>query len=444
LARTPIRTAIVRIFHAAVRLYFRRIERVGEVPGPGTGGRLFVSNHQNALVDPILVLTDAPCAISPIAKSTLWSIPGLRYLLDVAEAVPLVRRKDSPDKDAKANDATFERIATHLAGGGNVLIFPEGKSHSESKVAPLRTGAARMLLLAAKRAAERGGPAQPLTFQAVGLEFNARDRFRSRCLVLWGPVRALEDVPGEDEARVQAVTARMGEDLRELLVEGESHEERLLIARVAELLANDAGHDTLQGWNDIGRQVELASKTLGGLGGLGAGSATTREVSEAVGSYFTELHRHGLEDRQLSASGAPVIELRSTHRLGRALLAPLAAAGMVLFAPPYFVTRLVAGMATEGDMVSTIKLGTGLVAHPLWACALIVAAWLLLPPFAAAGATALVLAAPFAALRWLDAMEAPRAGAADATPEQLAALRAARAAALATIERARAQLSAAS
>lgn len=438
MARSPIRTAIVRFFHAAVRLYFRRIERVGEPPGKGTGGRLFVSNHQNALVDPILVLTDAPCAISPIAKSTLWSIPGLEWLLDVAEAVPLVRRQDAPGKDARANDATFDRIASHLAGGGNVLIFPEGKSHSESKVAPLRTGAARMLLLAAKRAAERGVPAQPLTFQAVGLEFDARDRFRSRCLVLWGPVRALEDIPGEDEARVKAVTARMGEDLRELLVEGETHEERLLIARVAEMLANDAGHDTLRGWNDIGRQVELASRTLGGLGG-----AATREVNDAVGRYFTELHRHGLQDRQLSASGAPVIELRSTHRLGRALLAPLAAAGMLLFAPPYFATRLVAGRATEGDMISTIKLGAGLVAHPLWAITLVVAAWLMLPPGAAAAATALVLMAPFAALRWVDAMDTPSGGSTDATPEDLAALRAARASALATIERARAQLPAA-
>src|SRR5688500_13348298 len=156
-----LRPALLATFRGLVRLYFRRIERVGEPPAPDVRGRVFVSNHHNALIDPILVLTDAACEISPIAKSTLWSVPGLRWLLDRAGAVPIVRRKDSPDKTAVGagpNDA-FDQIAAHLGGGGNILIFPEGTSHSESQLAPLRTGAARMLLAAE----HRGGV--PPTFQ---------------------------------------------------------------------------------------------------------------------------------------------------------------------------------------------------------------------------------------------------------------------------------------
>src|SRR5512142_1934408 len=145
------RRALLGTFRQIIRLYFRHIERVGEPPAADTRGRVFVSNHHNALIDPILVLTDADCEISPIAKSTLWNIPGLRWLLDRAGAVPIVRRKDAPDKDAAANDATFEKIATHLAGGGNILIFPEGTSHSEPQLAPLRIGAARMLTAAEER-----------------------------------------------------------------------------------------------------------------------------------------------------------------------------------------------------------------------------------------------------------------------------------------------------
>src|SRR5438874_3971562 len=189
------RRALVATFRSLIRLYFREIERVGEPPAADTRGRVFVSNHHNALIDPILVLTDAACEISPIAKSTLWSIPGLRWLLDRAGAVPIVRRKDSPDKDASANEATFEKIAAHLAGGGNVLIFPEGTSHSEPQLAPLRTGAARMLAAAALRG---GSP----TFQAVALEFDARDDFRSRCLVRWGPVRSFAEMsPTQTDGR---------------------------------------------------------------------------------------------------------------------------------------------------------------------------------------------------------------------------------------------------
>jgi 1-acyl-sn-glycerol-3-phosphate acyltransferase len=125
----PLRGVLVSAFRRVMRLYFRNIERVGVPPGRDTRGRVIVSNHTNALIDPVLVLTDAACEISPVAKSTLWSIPGLRWLLDRAGAVPIVRRKDTPDKDATQNSAIFEKIAQHLAGGGNILIFPEG-THS--------------------------------------------------------------------------------------------------------------------------------------------------------------------------------------------------------------------------------------------------------------------------------------------------------------------------
>ncbi|MEJ7597906.1 MAG: 1-acyl-sn-glycerol-3-phosphate acyltransferase [Kofleriaceae bacterium] len=218
-SRPPIRPAsvvrevLVASFRRLMRLYFRNIERVGEPPGPDTRGLVVVSNHTNALIDPVLVLTDAKCEISPIAKSTLWDVPGLRWLLDRAGAVPIVRRKDTPDKDASHNTSMFDQIAAHLAGGGNILIFPEGTSHSEPHLAPLRSGAARMMLAAEQR---RGVPP---TFQAAALEFDAASEFRSRCLVLWGPVRQFSDVPGEGEERIRAATAMMEVDLGELLVE---------------------------------------------------------------------------------------------------------------------------------------------------------------------------------------------------------------------------------
>src|SRR5204862_127650 len=81
------------IFRRIVGIYFRDVEVAGEVPGKDTGGRLFAANHVNALVDPILVLTQAPCDVSPVAKSTLWKIPGLKWLLEAADAVPIVRRR---------------------------------------------------------------------------------------------------------------------------------------------------------------------------------------------------------------------------------------------------------------------------------------------------------------------------------------------------------------
>src|SRR5262245_58608434 len=104
-----VRSGLLFLFRRIARIYFREIDVAGDVPKPDTSGRLFAANHVNALVDPILVLTQAPCAISPIAKSTLWKIPGLKWLLETAEAVPIVRRRDVPGKSESDNDAVLDR-----------------------------------------------------------------------------------------------------------------------------------------------------------------------------------------------------------------------------------------------------------------------------------------------------------------------------------------------
>jgi glycerol-3-phosphate O-acyltransferase / dihydroxyacetone phosphate acyltransferase len=428
-----VRGVLVSAFRRLMRLYFRDIERVGEAPGPETQGRIVVSNHTNALIDPILVLTDAACEISPVAKSTLWNVPGLRWLLDRAGAVPIVRRKDNAEKDASQNAAMFEKIASHLSGGGNILIFPEGTSHSEPQLAPLRSGAARMLLAAEQSSRGKQGGIPP-TFQAAALEFDARSDFRSRCLVLWGPVRRFADVPGAtDEDRVRGATAIMDADLRELLVEGETHEERLRVARVAELLANDEGDRSLGKWNGLGRQVELANRTLRDVD-----PKLIARVGENVDNYYAELERLGLEDARIATGGLDVARPRDPAPTGwrRALMAPLAASGFALYAIPYFIPRLVA-RSQDPDAQSTIKLGAALLVYPLWMGGLVAGSMVLLPPPLSFAAAAVAIASPFAALRWLDKWYQH---AAEPTPDEIAQLARLRIAARTAIDEARSRL----
>jgi hypothetical protein len=341
--------------------------------------------------------------------------------------VPIVRRKDTPDKDASQNAAMFDKIAAHLSGGGNILIFPEGTSHSEPHLAPLRTGAARMLLAAEQ---SRGIPP---TFQAAALEFDARSDFRSRCLVLWGPVRRFADVAGStEEERVRSATAQMEADLSELLVEGDTHEERLRVARVAELLANDDGDRSLGKWNGIGRQVELANRTLRSVD-----PQLVERVGEHVDNYYAELERLGLEDARIIGGESAVREPRALLKgWQRAALAPLAASGFALYAIPYFIPRLIA-RSSDPDAVSTIKLGASLIVYPLWAAGLVTGSMVLLPPPLSFAAAAIAIASPFAALRWLDAWYTHTS---EPTPDELAQLARLRIAARTAIDEARSRL----
>jgi glycerol-3-phosphate O-acyltransferase/dihydroxyacetone phosphate acyltransferase len=75
-----------------------------------------------------------------------------------------------------------------LAGKALVALFPEGISHDESMLQPLKTGAARIAL---GTAVHDGVPG--VVAVAVGLTYDAKARFRSRALVRVGEALEIDD-----------------------------------------------------------------------------------------------------------------------------------------------------------------------------------------------------------------------------------------------------------
>ena len=171
---------VLRLVRLLVGLFYRHVEVSGAENLPATGPVMFVANHFNGLVDPMLVLYALPRPVVFVAKSTLWRIPVLRSMLDLLDVVPVVRKKDlaesagSPGEDR--NQASFEKLAAVLKRGGAVLIFPEGRSHSDPLLSEIRTGAARVLLLS-----EANPHVVPL-----GLWFTRKEEFRSDVLIRVG------------------------------------------------------------------------------------------------------------------------------------------------------------------------------------------------------------------------------------------------------------------
>ncbi|MEZ4365591.1 MAG: 1-acyl-sn-glycerol-3-phosphate acyltransferase [Kofleriaceae bacterium] len=427
----PVRAVLRRLLAALIGLYFRRITVVGPAPERRTAGRLLAANHVNALVDPILVLTQTRAVISPVAKSTLWKLPGLRWLLDVAAAVPIVRRVDAPDKAAGTNDRVFARVGAHLAGGGNILIFPEGTSHNQPHLAPLRTGAGRMLA----RARADGG--RGLAVQAVALAFDARDTFRSRALVLFAPPRALDELVPPDadaDAVAAAVTEAVRADLASLLVEAPSWALHLGIARVAELYAHshvaegDDAARSLPGQHALGLRVGAAQRVL-----AAAAPAEVEALLAEVARYDDALAAVGLDDEVVALG---VVSRRAgawLRALAMVVTAPLALVGLALYYLPYVLPRAITRrLGPTTDAVSTYKLGVALVVYPLWFTVGVVLALLLVPwPWSALAVAALVVT-PWAVLPWLDRQarlgvvwRALRPGAARAALPRLVAHRAA-------------------
>src|ERR1043165_4250012 len=103
----PARRIIHAVFSIALRLFFRRIETYAVERVPMTGPLIFVLNHPNGLIDPALVFCALPRRVSFLAKSTLFRLPVLGYLMRALESLSVYRRIDRGE-DVSQNLRTFE------------------------------------------------------------------------------------------------------------------------------------------------------------------------------------------------------------------------------------------------------------------------------------------------------------------------------------------------
>jgi len=121
----------------ALHWFYGDIRVFGEDRIPDNGPLLVAVNHQNALVDSLLIGWLLPRKITMTAKATLLENPLVAALFNLVGVVPLRRASDESRKvggspiDRSRNAGAFHEILGVLEKRGAVLIFPEGKSHNE-------------------------------------------------------------------------------------------------------------------------------------------------------------------------------------------------------------------------------------------------------------------------------------------------------------------------
>jgi 1-acyl-sn-glycerol-3-phosphate acyltransferase len=201
----------------ALRWFYRDIDVRGVERIPRDRPILLVVNHPNALVDALIVGWVVPRRVMITAKSTLFANPVAGVLLSWLGVLPLRRATDERNSDStpdpRRNEETFRAVQDALRQRGAVLIFPEGKSHDEPALAPLKTGAARMAIHARDT-----GDVPLLTIVPIGLTFERKEAPRTRVFVQVGePIvmdhwraavstQEIEALTAEIETRLRAVT----------------------------------------------------------------------------------------------------------------------------------------------------------------------------------------------------------------------------------------------
>ena len=368
-----VRRIIVALLRFALRVYFRRVEVVGLEHVPLDRPLIFVLNHPNALVDPAFLLCLAPRQVSFLAKAPLFDMPILGYLVRAMDALPVYRHQDEGG-DVSKNSETFVAARKLLGRGGTIGICPEGVSHDEKRLRPIKTGAARIALGAVST-----GEVTGLQIVPAGLYYTSKTKFRSEALLYFGkpidvePV-ALEEGDVPPRAEVRELSGRIETALREVMLDAH-HEEALHTVTRAERIFSAAADEQDE---SLAQELQLQQRFIK------AYSILLERAPERLERLETRLKRF---EEELAQAGVDPDDLSPpkstwsvfTHLISRVILFLLligpAVVGLAVHYPAYRLGGLLATRISKNDedVISTVKILSAMLLFPLtW----MVAAWL--------------------------------------------------------------------
>jgi glycerol-3-phosphate O-acyltransferase/dihydroxyacetone phosphate acyltransferase len=362
-----IRRFITFILRLSLRIYFRRIEVTGLENVPPECPTIFVLNHPNALIDPAFLLCFAPRQVSFIAKAPLFRTPVIGYLVRALDCLPAYRRQDAGE-DVSRNLETFAAARKLLARGVAIGICPEGVSHDEPRLKPLKTGASR-IAIAAAAAPDR----LKVCIVPAGLYYTDKTTFRSSALLHFaGPIivgeTALEPDGTPAPAEVRKLSKQVEAAMREVMLHVEQEEALGLIDRAEKIFSAEevAGADEEQ---LLARSLELRQRFVAGYSFYRTHAPRRIDTIEArIARFESELKLARIDpaDLSLPPTAAETIVRLIMQIVLCLLMTPVAIVGTSVHYPAYRLAGYLSRrLGREQDVLSTFKIISAMLLFPL-------------------------------------------------------------------------------
>jgi 1-acyl-sn-glycerol-3-phosphate acyltransferase len=153
-----------------LRLYFSRITVSGKENIPANTPLLVISNHQNALLDPLLIATMTDLKPYFLARADLFKKKAIANFLHTIRLIPVFRIRDGL-ASISGNQNSFSQCEELLAKDQIILIFPEGNHSLRRNVRPLSKGFTRIAFGAMEKY-----PSLPLAILPIGISYEAHQK----------------------------------------------------------------------------------------------------------------------------------------------------------------------------------------------------------------------------------------------------------------------------
>lgn len=202
--------AILRILvRIALHGYYHKIIVEGRENLPKNCPVILVANHQNALIDPLLLATHTRLNPWFLTRASVFKNRFISSLLHFIRMLPVYRVRDG-FSTIQQNQKTFDQTFEVLRKNGTVVIFAEGSHSLIRNLRPLSKGFTRM----AFGLREKYPELKPVILP-VGLQFSAHKRSGSHVRITFGKIIPVDMPPAESSALTKSVEMA----LRSLIVD---------------------------------------------------------------------------------------------------------------------------------------------------------------------------------------------------------------------------------
>ncbi|WP_026951578.1 1-acyl-sn-glycerol-3-phosphate acyltransferase [Algoriphagus mannitolivorans] len=207
------------LVNIALHGYFRKIIISGRENIPKGKPVILVANHQNALIDPLLLATSSRLNPWFLTRASVFKNPFIAKLLNFIRMLPVYRVRDG-FSTVQQNQEIFEKTYRILSRNGTVVIFAEGSHSLVRNLRPLSKGFTRM----AFGLKEKHPELTPLILP-VGLDFSAHKRSGSQVKITYGKPIPVDMPPAQSGKLTKLVEKSLGELI--VSIPNEKYEENL-------------------------------------------------------------------------------------------------------------------------------------------------------------------------------------------------------------------------
>lgn len=160
--------------------YYKKIKVVGKENIPKQGAVLFVSNHQNALIDPLIIGTTNGRNTHFLTRAGVFKRKLIIRIFNSLQMIPIYRVRDGWNTIPK-NIAIINKCIGLLNAKKAIVIFPEGGHNLARRIRGLSKGFTRILFGAFEKY-----PEMEIHIVPIGLNYDHILDHPASCSIYYG------------------------------------------------------------------------------------------------------------------------------------------------------------------------------------------------------------------------------------------------------------------